>query len=267
MSPALFFSRAWWKTTLLVIAAAGVMIRLGIWQLDRLEQRRVFNARVQAQIEQPALELQGAALDEDLEGMEYRQVIVTGDYDPGEEVVLRNQAWENQIGVRLLTPLRIAGTNQAVLVDRGWIPLEVYNSGDWSQFAEPGVVEVKGVIRASQTRPEIGWRRDVLPGPGDPPLQAWYMANIPGIAAQSSYDLLPVYIQQAPDPAWTSMPYRSQPQLELTEGPHLGYAIQWFLFAAILGFGYPFYVRREETAATLPGRRPVAAEPDRSPRS
>jgi len=54
-----------------------------------------------------------------------------------------------------------------------------------------------------------------------------------------------VYIQQAPDSAWTEMPYRSEPNLTLSEGPHLGYAVQWFSFALILLVGYPIYVRRE----------------------
>ena len=39
------FSRKWLLTTILVIAAMAVMARLGIWQLDRLHQRRAFNAR------------------------------------------------------------------------------------------------------------------------------------------------------------------------------------------------------------------------------
>jgi hypothetical protein len=42
------------------------------------------------------------------------------------------------------------------------------------------------------------------------------------------------------------MPYRALPELDLTEGPHLGYAVQWFIFASLLGVGYPIYVRREE---------------------
>ena len=75
------FSRRWILTTLLVIAAMGVLARLGVWQLDRLEQRRAFNARVQAQIDQPQLELSGPALEADLANMEYRQVSVTGEYD------------------------------------------------------------------------------------------------------------------------------------------------------------------------------------------
>jgi surfeit locus 1 family protein len=75
---------------------------------------------------------------------------------------------------------------------------------------------------------------------------AWNFVHIAGINQQVPYRLLPVYIQQAPDPAWTGMPIRTQPKLELTEGSHLGYAIQWFAMAAILGFGYPFFIRRQE---------------------
>ena len=64
------------------------------------------------------------------------------------------------------------------------------------------------------------------------------------------YQLLPVYVQQAPDPAWTSLPYRSQPDVEISEGPHLGYALQWFTFSALLGLGYPVFIRRQERKIT-----------------
>ena len=43
------FSRRWIFATILVLIAMGVMVRLGIWQLNRLEQRRAFNERVLAQ--------------------------------------------------------------------------------------------------------------------------------------------------------------------------------------------------------------------------
>ncbi|MDO8753616.1 MAG: SURF1 family cytochrome oxidase biogenesis protein [Anaerolineales bacterium] len=42
------FSRAWLLATLLVFAGTALCIRLGIWQLDRLEQRRAFNAQVKS---------------------------------------------------------------------------------------------------------------------------------------------------------------------------------------------------------------------------
>ncbi len=41
------------------------------------------------------------------------------------------------------------------------------------------------------------------------------------------------------------MPYREVKLPDITEGPHMGYALQWFAFAAILGGGYPFFVRHQ----------------------
>jgi surfeit locus 1 family protein len=225
----LFFSRTWWKTTLLVIAAVAVMIRLGIWQLDRLQQRRAFNTRVQAQLDQPLLDLnlamQSKAMNQDLTRMEYRDVEVTGVYDPSGEVVLRNQVWENLLGVHLLTPLKIAGSDQTVLVNRGWVPFEDFTKGDLGKYDEPGLVKVHGVIRLPQTKPEVGGHKDQIPAPGEGKLLAWNVVNIQGIESQLPYTLLPIYIQASPDPSWTTMPYRSEAELDLTEGPHLGYAI------------------------------------------
>ncbi|HEX7975507.1 MAG TPA: SURF1 family protein [Anaerolineales bacterium] len=240
------FSRRWLLTTLLVIAGMAVTARLGIWQLDRLAQRRAFNARVEAQINQPSLDLSGDALNADLAHMEYRKVTVTGSYDFSQEVVLRNQAYNGQWGVNVITPLHIAGTDQSILVERGWVPGSDFTAGNLAKYFEPGLVKVQGVIRASEIRPDFGFRADPTPSPGGPRLVSWNLINVGGISQQVSYPLLPVYIQEAPDPAWTGMPVRSQPELDLTEGPHMGYALQWFSFALILGGGYPFFIRRQE---------------------
>jgi surfeit locus 1 family protein len=236
------FSRQWWLATLLVLTAIGVMIRLGIWQLDRLDERRAFNARVNAQIAAPLLTLNADTLNENLTEMEYRQVTVAGEYDHSHEVGLRNQVRDGQLGVHLLTPLVIEGTETAVLVNRGWVPAD---APDWDKFAEPGRVEVRGVIRASQTEPDFGG----IPDP-EGELRLWNLVNVGRIDAQASLPLLPIYIQQAPTAGqFSNLPYRTQPQLDLSEGSHFGYAMQWFLFATVLGVGYPFYVRDTQRRA------------------
>lgn len=240
------FNHRWWKTTILVLLASGVMVRLGFWQLDRLEERLAFNTRVSFQLSQPPLDLKEVISGEQLVNMEYREIIVVGEYDHANEVVLRNQVWGNEYGVHLLTPLKILGSDHAVLVDRGWIPMEKFLEEDWSEFHEPGKVEVKGLIRRSQNRPEIGRRSDPIPEPGEGRLLAWHLANVEGISQQLPYTLLPVYVQQYPDPTRVGYPYRELPTVDLSEGSHLGYAIQWFVFSAILFFGYPFFVIREE---------------------
>ena len=131
-----------------------------------------------------------------------------------------NQSYGNEWGVHLVTPLVIAGTDQAILVDRGWIPHQDYQDGNWSQYAEPGMVAVTGVLRRPQTRAEIGGRTDPTPAPGEAPRAAWNFVNIDQISKQVNHPLLGAYVQQAPDPAWTALPYRTQPELDLTEGPH-----------------------------------------------
>jgi surfeit locus 1 family protein len=244
------FSRRWLLATLLVIVGVAVLARLGKWQLDRLAQRRALNASVQAQIDAPALDLNEAALQaaqqRDLPKMEYRKVTVVGEYDFSQQVALRNQLEGDQWGVHLITPLRIRGANTAVLVDRGWIPAQDFESGDLSKFDESGVVTVKGVIRVSQSKAEFGMRSDPTLTPGQTGLNAWNFVNVDRIANQISTPILPVYIQESPDPAWTGQPVRTQPQLDLSEGPHLSYAIQWFAFALLLAGGYPFFILHQE---------------------
>lgn len=240
----------WILSTLLAVLGVAVLIRLGIWQLDRLAQRRAFNARVEVQLNQPALDLNQTPLPADLWDMEYRAVQVRGRYVPQEEVLLRNQAWQDRPGYHLLTPLVIEGGGAKVLVDRGWIPFE--DASRAQTYAEPGLVTVTGIIRRPQTRPDFGGVPDPTLTPGQTRLDAWNIVNLDRIRGQVDGDLLPVYVLQAPDPAQTTLPYRSLPQLELTEGPHFGYALQWFTFAAMLAVGYPFFVRRQLRARLQP---------------
>ncbi len=257
----LFFSRRWWFTTLLVLAAVAVMVRLGIWQLDRLDQRRAFNAHVLAQQQAPELNLNNldpALSLDDLSGMEYRAVRVEGEYDPSGEIAIRNQAWNGVPGYTLLTPLRITGTAWVVMVQRGWVPLEGFTPDDLSRFEQPGPVQVSGIVRAARSTPDFGGRSDDPLQPGEF-RRLWNLPNLEAIGGQLPYAILPVYVQRAPEPAYPEnldqwpmemLPFPSQPKLELTEGPHMGYAIQWFIFASILGFGYPIFLR-----ATEPGKK------------
>jgi surfeit locus 1 family protein len=239
------FSRKWILTTLLVLAGMAVTARLGIWQLDRLEQRRAFNSQVITQTSQAPLDLQ-QGIPSGLEGMEYRAVRAQGEYDFANQVALRNQSWGNEWGVHLITPLVLSGSGQVVLVDRGWIPAADFESGDWSKYDQPGPVEVQGMIRAARQKADFGSRSDPTPAPGQAPLKAWNFVNTAAIQEQLPYQLLPVYIQLQPSPEWSSLPYRSVPELEVTEGPHMSYALQWFSFAILLGVGYPFFIRWQE---------------------
>ena len=236
------FRLPWIIITILVIIAAAVMVRLGIWQLDRLAGRRAFNQQVLSQIDQPPLPLTNDVLSGDLDALEFRTVQVGGEFDLDNTLVLGNQVWEEQIGVHLLTPLKIAGTDSYLLVDRGWIPFDDWENRNLETYDPPNEVIVEGMLRVSQTK--LGLRDCLDENAGEPPFQVWCLA-LDGIGNYLPYDLLSVYLIQGPEGEQTAAPYQAIPQIEITEGPHLGYAVQWFTFTAILLIGYPFFVRRE----------------------
>ena len=236
--------RKWIFATLLVLAGTALCIRLGIWQLDRLAQRRAFNAQVLSARAESTLDL-NQEQPENVAMMEWRSVKATGEYDFSNQVALRNQYNSNQYGYHLLTPLRF-NEGTAVLVDRGWIPAEGNtNPSDWRKYDEKGVISVSGQLRAAQTKPALGGVADKLPANGAK-LELWNNADLTHIAAQMPYPILPVYIQPKPDPNDTTPPIPFQPEVEITEGPHFDYAMQWFTFAAILFVGYPFFLRKQE---------------------
>ncbi len=228
--------------TLFVVVGAAVMISLGFWQLGRLSERRALNDEIKSRLGQPPLAITGEALN--TSELEYRRAAVTGAFDFSQEIVLRNRARSEIAGVHLLTPLRIEGSENAVLVDRGWIAYTAADPQTRAAYASPtGLVTITGIIRLSQSRPSPFAPLDPPLGPDLPRLDAWYWIDIPRIQQQVPYPLLPFFIEQdaGPDPA--ALPAADW-EADFGDGPHLSYAIQWFSFATILVAGSIALARR-----------------------
>lgn len=234
------FNRKWWWVTLVVIAGVALLVRLGIWQLDRLEQRRAQNAQLVQALEAPPLELAEAPLPQDLEALEDRKVVVRGQFDFEQQMALKLQNWRGRAGVHLITPLLIEGRDTAVLVDRGWIPEAEAAAANWSQFDEPETVTVNGYGALPQTLSRSSGSES-----SSGPQKEWYRVDVAAMEEQLPYELLPIYVLQSPEGDNTTvLPFRDEPEFDLSEGPHLGYAIQWFAFSLMLAVGYVVYVSK-----------------------
>jgi len=241
------FHPEWRWTTLLVSLAIVVTIRMGFWQLDRLQNRRSLITHVQEVHAMPELALSKDLTGVDLSSMEYRSVVVSGRFDFAHQVAIRNQVWTqtwgNEMGFTLLTPL-VMDNGWAVLIQRGWIPLKYNTPESWQVFNNDPDIPIQGVIRLPLETGEMGGGvPDPTFAPGNPDLYFWNYVNIDRLGKQIPYKLLPVYIQQSPPDQEDKMPFRSLPILDLTEGSHLGYAIQWFCYSFLLFFGYPYYIK------------------------
>lgn len=237
-SPSPFRGR-WLIATLAVLLLAALFLRLGTWQLQRRAERRAANAQLLARLTQPPLSLDGAALD--VAAVDLRRATVTGVYDYDQEIVLRNRTYNEFPGVHLITPLRISGSEAAILVDRGWIPYEDAAADRRARFDRPsGAVTVTGILRRSMVRSSFASPADPSLGPDRPRLDAWHRVDIPRIQEQIAYPLLPMYLElERPTTLPSTFP-RPDPDISLSEGSHLIYASQWFAFAVIALAGYAF---------------------------
>jgi len=201
----------------LLIAAACV--RLGVWQLDRLRQRRARNAQVLATRSRPPIPVAGSLSTDSARD---RRLFATGAYDYARERLWHGRSYEGVPGVDLVTPLRLPdGT--VVLIDPGWAPSPDGYHVDQGAYREGDSAQVLGIgVTAPRARGDVdpAALRDSLP-----------------------YALLPFVIQELPSsPTSPTSPNLHQrpvrwPAPELSDGPHLSYAIQWFSFAVIIVVG------------------------------
>jgi len=223
-----------------------LLVNLGLWQLRRLEERRSLNQNITAALNQPAIPLTGGPVNP--AELHFRRVEVTGVFDNAAAIVIRNQLLGDRPGLHLVTPLRINGSDTAVLVDRGWIPRDDSDPepASLTTYDLPGEVTIEGIAYQTQTRPSSLAPLDPPLKTGQTRLVAWFRVDIERIQEQVPYPLLSIFIRQLPAP---DTPNGALPQPDsgatLDEGPHLGYAIQWFSFAAILVVTYGLFLRQE----------------------
>ncbi|HHB91061.1 MAG TPA: SURF1 family protein [Anaerolineae bacterium] len=239
------FKRRWLLPTLAVIAASLVMVRLGFWQLDRHDQRMAYINGVIAEVEDVPFTLTGGPEDDAYAERIFHQVEADGRFDFDHQIIIKNQYYNDMLGYHLVTPFLIEGSERAVLVDRGWIPPEAVQSfEDVRQFDEPELTHIVGRIMPPEKH------RGELPSPENPQ-RMWYRVSVPAIAAQMPYEVLPFAVALLPpETPQTHPPFRNPPKFKLDPGPHMGYAIQWFIFAIFVPLVYLWQVVRLDRKET-----------------
>jgi len=230
-----FLGRWQWAVAhLAVLTLVLVLVNLGLWQLRRLEERRLDNQVGMARNAADPLDLEAmvAGAGSEIDTLEFRRAVTRGEWDADYEVYVRSQVREGRSGLWVITPLVLAD-DRAVMVNRGWIPVEL----DRRAAGPPvGEVEVTGIVKASRPRSALG--------PEDRPGRDDTIARV-DLAVLDSYvphPLVGVYLEESsPNPS--EWPLRlAQPAFD-DEGSHLVYAVQWFSFALVALVGYGAMIR------------------------
>ena len=229
----------WLVAHVVVVSLAVLFVSLGFWQLRRLDERQLDNTVGESRFAAEADDL-GVLLDsagEDRDSLEFRRATATGVFQAADEVLIRSQVHQGLAGFHVITPLLGEG-GTAVLVNRGWVPLDVDEVPAAAVPPPEGSVTVTGWIRPSQTRGALGPR-----DPEEGRLVTLSRVDIDRIQEQVPYELEPVYLSLLDD-LDGDLPIAAPAPSFDDEGPHLAYAIQWFSFAVIGLIGYFFLMRR-----------------------
>ncbi len=96
-----------------------LFIKLGLWQYNKAELRKEIQSSYNASLDQDALVLPDNLTDVD--AWKYKKVKVKGQYETKYQILLDNQVEENVAGFHVITPLRLDGSNDYVLINRGWV--------------------------------------------------------------------------------------------------------------------------------------------------
>ncbi|MCI0687739.1 MAG: SURF1 family protein [Sporichthyaceae bacterium] len=250
-------TRRWlgvWAALLVLVPA---FILLGRWQLDRFDQRVAANRLIETNLAAaPAPVEQLAPVGGSVSRTDqWRRVTASGHYDLAGQRLVRHRSNHGRPGFHVLVPL-LTESGPAVLVDRGWIPVGERATDSPTPPAPPtGVVSVLGRLRLAQP--------GAITAAGMPPGQIAKI-NTSELSGALGHPLHAGYVElvaERPAPATASV-LAEVPRL--STGPHLAYAVQWWLFAigAVIGVGY--LARREaadlRAAATDPAVPPQTGQ-------
>jgi cytochrome oxidase assembly protein ShyY1 len=221
----------------LAVVVAATCVGLGLWQLRRLEERRALNATILDRRSAAPIAIEGASAEA---AGPYRPAAAQGTYDVEHEVLLFGRSLDGEAGHQVVTPLVLADGG-AILVVRGWVPFAMQAAPVRGATPPADEIEVSGSLMPDEgdgsTTPDTDGVIQVL--------------DVEGIASTLPYDVFPLPLrlteQAPPQPGALPTPV---PMPELSEGPHLSYAIQWFAFAVVAVVGAAILLRRDRRPFT-----------------
>lgn len=253
-------SRRWLGYFAMLAVFSIACVWLGNWQFERRAEARAEIARIDANYGAPAVAVDielpdPAQFDEDTQ--KWRTVSATGEY-VGDPVLARNRPGPDGVGSDLIQALQ-TDDGRVFYVNRGWVPVNgnEAEAGDFDPDLLPaapkGPVTVETRLRASE--PQIDGRTAGTRTVASIDIPA--ITEVTGIDAETYVGAYGMLVSESPDAEHGALPAKP----ERDEGPHLSYALQWYIFILIAGIGVGYAARHEYR--TLNAGSDVVREQDR----
>lgn len=213
--------RRWWPLGVSLLLA-GVGIAAGVWQTGRGHAKEMLRDRYEAMLRDAPVTLDGSAGE--AAALDLRRVSVRGRWLAERTVFLDNRVLHGRAGFHVLTPLKIAGSERLLLVNRGWVAV----GADRTQLpTAPTPAEAVSVEGIARTLPDAAFRL----GEDAPGSRIWQSIEAGRVAQAFGPAMLPLVVQQTSDSADGLVREWDRPDFGIDK--HRGYALQWFGLALV----------------------------------
>lgn len=222
--------------TIATILGVAVTARLGMWQLSRAAEKIALQTALDTRGHLAPLNNADLAREPgEADVQHYRPAVVRGQWVTGHTVFLENRQMNGRPGFFVVTPLRLDGRSDSVLVQRGWAPRDMRDRTLLPRVDEPaGTIEVQGLIAPPPSRlfefsaAQGGTIRQNL--------------DLAAFSAEIHLPLAPVSVQQNDSAATAGDTLlRQWPHPAVDVHKHYGYAFQWFAMSALMAGLYVWF--------------------------
>lgn len=216
------------------VLVIGITMSLGFWQLDRAHEKQALQARMQQRERAAPLRIgqDAISLDRDV----WRRAVASGEFAQNLTIYLQNRQQHEQTGFWVLTPLRLTGRHEYVMVLRGWIPRNFQAMDLIAPYKTPqGLTQIAGLIAP----PPSQWFSFFPDPPGATIRQN---VNLQKFAQDHHINLLPFVLRQSGHA--NDGLGRDWPAANTGVGTNYGYAAQWFAMSATAAVLLAYFVFR-----------------------
>ena len=221
-----------WAITLAALASFGATFALGIWQMGRAQDKLALQAAIEQRQAMAPIAQQELLAAPTLVDLVHRPVALRGTWVAGHTVFLDNRQMRGKPGFYVVTPLKLEGSERAVLVERGWVQRNFVDREKLPPVeTSPGLVEVRGRM-------------------APPPAKLYEFAGAGGGAirqnldlaqfrAETRLDLFQLAVQQTGAPSEGLL--REWPAPATGVEKHYGYAFQWWALSGLIAILYAWF--------------------------
>lgn len=214
--------------SLMAVCLLGLFLSLGTWQLGRAGEKHALLQTLEMRTLESVTDL--PANLQDIEQWRHRKVRVSGRFDQSHQFLLDNQIRHGRVGVQVLTPLKIANRDQAVLVERGWLPMGPDRTKLPDIAVESNMISINGSVH-------VPYKGGIRLGTMDEQQVLWprlvQYIDFEEMSDRLGYPLLPMTIRLDPNAPHGYL--REWQTVSLfTPDRHIAYAIQWYSLAAVV---------------------------------